>query len=244
MEATGDTQFDFSFCPKLQEMIGTGLAVGRSGKRFERLSALSTSNNLHVLRQMMLHRKPRRTLEIGLCFGGSCLIFAATHRELTGQALKQHTAVDPFQQQVWDDAGLMAVEQAGLTGYVNFQPHFSSIILPRLVEENEQFDLVYIDGSHLFEDVFIDAYYTGRLLSEGGIVAFDDCGDPHVRKALAFLCSNLTDSLQEIDLGPFRADQGRSTEYRLARLLGKTQMRAFRCVAPVTRPWNAHFQNF
>jgi methyltransferase family protein len=91
------------------------------------------------------------------------------------------------------------------------------MILPRLVEENEQFDLVYIDGSHLFEDVFIDTYYTGRLLSQGGVVAFDDCGDPHVRKVLAFLRSNLGDSFEELDLPPFRADQGRSTKYRLAR---------------------------
>ena len=244
MEATREAKFDFSFCPKLEETIKTGAAVGRSGKRFERIGALSTSNNLHVLRQLMLRLKPRRTLEIGLCFGGSCLLFAATHHELTGKALQQHTAMDPFQREVWDDAGLVAVEEAGLAGYVNFQPHFSSIILPRLVEENEQFDLVYIDGSHLFEDVFIDAYYTGRLLPQGGVVAFDDCRDPHVRKVLAFLRSNLSDSFQEVDLRPFRADEGRSTAYRLARLLGQTQMRAFRCIGSVTRPWNAPFHNF
>jgi predicted O-methyltransferase YrrM len=244
MNATKDAKVDFSFCLKLEEMIRTGVAVGRSGKRFENIGALSTSNNLNVLRQLMLRYKPKRTLEIGLCFGGSCLLLAATHRELTGQASKQHTAVDPFQQQVWDDAGLLALERAELAGYVSFQPSFSSIILPRLLEENEQFDLVYIDGSHLFEDVFIDTYYTGRLLSDGGVVAFDDCGDPHVRKVLAFLCSNLGDSFQELDLRPFRTDQGRSTKYRLARLLGRTQMRAFRRVGAATRPWNAPFHSF
>jgi cephalosporin hydroxylase len=244
MKVTSNAKADFSFCLNLEEMIRTGATVGRSGKRFENIGALSTSNNLNVLRQLMFRYKPKRTLEIGLCFGGSCLLFAATHRELTGKAAKQHTAVDPFQQQVWDDAGLLALERAELAGYVSFHPYFSSMILPRLVEANEQFDLVYIDGSHLFEDVFIDTYYTARLLSQGGVVAFDDCGDPHVRKVLAFLRSNLGDSFEELDLRPFRADQGRSTKYRLARLLGRTQMRAFRRIGAVTRPWNAPFHSF
>jgi len=244
VNVTKDNGVDFSFCLKLEEMIRTRVTVGRSGKRFENIGTLSTSNNLNVLRQLMLRYQPKRTLEIGLCFGGSCLLFAASHFELTGKASKQHTAVDPFQLQVWDDAGLLALEQAGLAGYVSFQPYFSSIILPRLVEENAEFDLVYIDGSHLFEDVFIDTYYTGRLLSQGGIVAFDDCGDPHVRKVLAFLCSNLGDSFQEVDLRPFRTDQGRSTKYRLGRLFGRTQMRAFQRIGAATRPWNAPFHSF
>jgi predicted O-methyltransferase YrrM len=244
MKITKDTKADFSFCLKLEETIRTGVAEGRSGKRFENIAALSTSNNLSVLRQLMLRYRPKRTLEVGLCFGGSCLLFAATHRELTGHASKQHTAVDPFQQQVWDDAGLLALERAELADYVSFQPYFSSIILPRLLEENEQFDLVYIDGSHVFEDVFIDAYYTGRLLSQDGVVAFDDCCDPHVRKVLAFFRTNLGDSFQELDLRPFRADQGRSPKYRVARLLGRTQMRAFRRIGRATRPWNASFRSF
>lgn len=243
-ETSLSTAFNFTFCPILEEMIKAGSAVGRSGRRFDEIGALSTSNNLHVLRQLMLQNKPKRTLEIGLSFGGSCLLFTATHRELTGQAAQQHMAVDPFQQEAWDDAGLMAVERAGLSGYLNFQPYFSSVILPRLVENSEQFDLVYIDGSHLFEDVFIDAYYTSRLLSEGGVVTFDDCRDPHVRKVLEFIGRNLGQCLEELDLRPFRADQGRSPKYRLARLMGQTQMRAFRRVRAMARPWNAPFHNF
>jgi predicted O-methyltransferase YrrM len=40
---------------------------------FEGLGALSTVNNLQVLRALMLERRPRRTLEIGLGFGASAL---------------------------------------------------------------------------------------------------------------------------------------------------------------------------
>jgi len=27
---------------------------------------------------------------------------------------------------------------------------------------------MYVDGSHLFEDVFVDAYFGARLLTDGG----------------------------------------------------------------------------
>jgi len=236
--------FDFTFCPVLEEMIQTGATSGRSGKRYNQLGALSTSNNLHTLRQLQLRLKPRRTLEIGLSFGGSCLLFTASHREINGRAGRQHMALDPFQKEAWDDSGLLAVERAGLSDYLDFHPEFSSVALPRLVEKGEQFDLVYVDGSHLFEDVFVDAYYTSRLLPEGGIVAFDDCRDAHVQKVIRFIRQNLRQSLEEVDLAPFRNDQGRSARYRLARLMGRTQMRAFRRIGTLSRPWNAPFNNF
>ena len=235
---------DFAFCPALNEMVHTRVTIGRSGKRFDELGALSTSNNLQILRQLQLELKPRRTLEIGLSFGGSCLLFTAGHREISGRPQRQHMAVDPFQNEYWDDSGLFAVEREGLSEYLDFRPQLSSLLLPRLVENGEQFDLVYIDGSHLFEDVFVDAYYTSRLLSEGGVVAFDDCRDAHVLKVLDFIRRNLRSALLEIDLAPFRADLGRSAKYRLGRLLGKTQMRAFRRVGPLSRPWNTPLNNF
>jgi Methyltransferase domain len=172
------------------------------------------------------------------------LLFTSTHREMGGQAGRQHMAVDPFQQEAWDDSGLLAVERAGLSDYLDFRPQFSSIILPRLLESGEQFGLIYVDGSHLFEDVFIDAYYTSRLLSDGGVVAFDDCRDAHVRKVIQFIRRNMTEALEEMDLSPFRADQGKSVKYRLARLMGKTQMRAFRRVGDLTRPYNAPLHSF
>jgi hypothetical protein len=39
--------------------------------------------------------------------------------------------------------------------------------------------------------VFIDFYYTARILDAGGIVLFDDSVDPHVHKTLRFIRKNL-----------------------------------------------------
>jgi len=40
----------------------------------------------------------------------------------------------------------------------------------------EGFDFIYVDGSHLAKDVFIDAALSWNLLKPGGILAFDDYG--------------------------------------------------------------------
>lgn len=234
----------FRFCPALAEMLRTRRATGKTGKVFDGLDALSTSSNLLTLRSLMLDLKPKRTLEIGLSFGGSALVFGATHRDLGRASTGQHVALDPFQATVWDSSGLIAVERAGLSGYVDFRPAFSAFELPKLVERGEQFEMVYVDGSHLFEDVFVDFYFVGRLLADRGIVAFDDSTDPHVNKAIRFVRANLSASYEPVDLSPFRLDNCRGWRYRITRALGRNQLTAFRRIGRPERTWNALFHQF
>ena len=225
-------------------MLSTRRTIGRTGKVFEGLGALSSINTLVTLRNLYLDLKPQRSLEVGLSFGASALLFTGSHREAGKPGNRQHVALDPFQSSVWDDAGLLRIERAGLASSLDFRSAFSRIELPRLLEEGTRFDFIYVDGSHLFEDVFVDAYYSCRLLTEGGVLAFDDCSDPHVAKVIRFLQRNCRDGLRELDLEPYRTGIGQSLRYRSARLLGRVQMRAFRCVGKVERVWNTSFHNF
>lgn len=234
----------FSFCPELVELISSRHVSGRSGKVFAELGALSTINNLITLRNLYLDPKPQRSLEVGLCFGASALLFTGSHREAGKPANRQHVALDPFQSSVWDNAGLLQVERAGLGSFLDFRPAYSCVELPCFLVAGTRFDFIYVDGSHLFEDVFVDAYYACRLLAEGGVVAFDDCTDPHVAKVIRFLQRTCRDGLRELDLEPYRTEIGRSFHYRVARRLGQIQMRVFRCIGKVERVWNAPFQNF
>jgi len=232
-----------SFCPTLVNIYGQTKLRADSGKEFE-VGACSTVNNLIILKSLFSHIKPTRTLEIGMAFGGSCLLFASMFRLNNVVPAKQHIAIDPFQSSHWEQLGIKAVESAGLAGYVLLREELSSIELPRLVTQPERFDLIYVDGSHLFEDVFVDAYYTVQLLSEQGVVAFDDCSDPHVLKVIHFLRRNRQDSLKELDLSPHRDDQGKSLKYLVAKKLGRTQMTAFRRIGPPVRPWDAPLRDF
>ncbi|HEX2747682.1 MAG TPA: class I SAM-dependent methyltransferase [Verrucomicrobiales bacterium] len=55
----------------------------------------------------------------------------------------------------------------------------------------QSFDFIYIDGSHLAKDVFIDAALSWSLLKPGGIIAFDDYEwgenevNPHAKPRMA-----------------------------------------------------------
>jgi hypothetical protein len=231
------------FCPVLAELLRTRRAVGKTGQVFEGLAALSTDSNLRIIHALMRETRAVRTLDVGLSFGGSALAFCASHKQLGRSPEAQHVAIDPFQATVWDSCGLMAVERAGLAGYMDLRQAYSALELPRLVEAGTRFGLVYVDGSHLFEDVFVDAYFITRLLVEGGIVAFDDSSNPHVAKVLRFLRKSLPRSLEELDLSKYRERRER-VRYRVARYLGKVQMTAFRRVGNLERRWDAPFRPF
>jgi hypothetical protein len=234
---------DFSFCPVLDDMIRTQRTVGQSGRVFEQLGALSTINNLQVIRGLMLERRPARTLEVGLAYGGSALTIAATHRELGHAAAAQHTVFDPFQADDWDNAALAALERAGLSAYIDFRPQLSSIGLPNAASQGDRFGLIYVDGSHLFEDVFMDACFGFRMLEDGGVILFDDCSIDHVAKVLRFVTANWSGWTSEIDLSAHRADGG-SLKYQAARRLGKVQLRAFTRRGSDTRAWDVPLQRF
>jgi hypothetical protein len=122
---------DFDFCPALADMLQTRRTTGRNGKVLDGLDALSTTNNLLILRSLMFDLKSKRTLEIGLSVGGSALVFGATHRDLGRAYVRQHVALDPFQETVWDCSGLMAVERTGLSGYLDYRRLFPLSNFPK-----------------------------------------------------------------------------------------------------------------
>jgi predicted O-methyltransferase YrrM len=234
---------DLSFCPVLDEMIRTQRTVGQTGRVFEELGgALSTVNNLIVLRALMLERRPVRTLEIGLGHGGSALALAASHRDLGHEPAGQHTVVDPFQAE-WDNAALAAFNRAGLDGYLDFRSELSATTLPALTAQRAAFGLIYVDGSHLFEDVFVDAYFGFRLLSNDGLILFDDSSIDHVARVLSFVTANWSGWTEEVDLSRYRADGG-SLRYQVGKRLGKIQLRCFRRTGTDTRAWDVPLRPF
>jgi cephalosporin hydroxylase len=245
MKPQTNTTYEYlKFCPELQSLVRNRRVVGRTGKTFEGLGALSSFNNLAVLRNLCLHLSPKRTLEIGLSFGGSALVFTSCHRDLGHSPARQHIAIDPFQKTVWDDCGLLMAEQAGLSAYLDFRSAFSCLELPTLIRDGQEIDIAYIDGSHLFEDVFLDFYYVSRLLNDGKLVLFDDSSNPHVRKVLRFIHTNNPKNFTLFDLGPYRADQGRSFKYRIGGLMGIRQLVAFKKIGDSERRWDSTFINF
>ncbi|WP_167106203.1 class I SAM-dependent methyltransferase [Mycobacterium sp. DL592] len=47
-------------------------------------------------------------------------------------------------------------------------------VLPQLLDEKQEFDLIYVDGSHFADDVLADGINAWRLLTPNGVLIFDD----------------------------------------------------------------------
>jgi hypothetical protein len=52
-------------------------------------------------------------------------------------------------------------------------------------------DAAFIDGSHLFHNVFVDLFYLGMIVRPGGLVILDDYWLPGVATAARYFETNL-----------------------------------------------------
>jgi predicted O-methyltransferase YrrM len=153
--------------------------VRRQIKATEPLGGPSDAKGRFAWHVLHSHRStPARYLEVGACEGVST---AFVHAILGGEV--QITVVDPFAENVEITDAIMRqafdafsanMEAIGAKEKVRVLKGSSIDHLPRLIEAGEQFDIIYIDGSHATLDVVLDASLCWRLLTPGGLMIFDD----------------------------------------------------------------------
>lgn len=141
-----------------------------------------------VLRDWLIAERPRTVIEIGLAYGASAL--AIGEALLTaGRPDVQHLIVDPFQDQ-FNDAGWSVLVDAGLGDRCSLERQRSQIVLPRLLASGMVADAAFVDGSHIFHNVFVDLHFLSELVRPGGLVVLDDCDWPSVATAAAYFEAN------------------------------------------------------
>lgn len=145
-----------------------------------------------ALRDLAVAEGVERTIEVGLALGMSALFLCQAVLPRGGR----HVAVDPFQTESWNGAGLRTLREAGVEEIVEVVEEESQLALPRLVSEGREFDLAFVDGDHRFEGVFLDLYFMTRLVKPGGLVVVDDMWMPAVRTAVAYVEKNLAATLE------------------------------------------------
>jgi predicted O-methyltransferase YrrM len=145
-----------------------------------------------ALRQLAIAEGAVRTIEIGLALGISALFLCQAVLRRGGR----HVAVDPFQRESWNGAGLRTLREAGVEDVVEVIEEESQLALPRLLSEGREFDFAFVDGDHRFEGVFLDLYFLTRLVKPGGLVVVDDMWMPAVRTAVAYVERNLGVTLE------------------------------------------------
>jgi predicted O-methyltransferase YrrM len=145
-----------------------------------------------ALRDLAVAERAGRTIEVGLALGMSALFLCQALLPRGGR----HVAVDPFQTESWNGAGIRTLREAGVEDLVEVIEEESQLALPRLVSEGREFDLAFVDGDHRFEGVFLDLYFMTRLVRPGGLVVVDDMWMPAVRTAVAYVERNLAVTLE------------------------------------------------
>ena len=121
---------------------------------------------------------PIRILEIGSWEGRSTLFFLTyfPHAQLT--AVDTWAGSDEWHYYATSDLRELEARfdyNVGTGGSRVTKRKGSSLkVLPQLLEEDQKFDLIYVDGSHLAEDALTDSINAWRLLKQDGMIIFDD----------------------------------------------------------------------
>ncbi len=171
----------------IEQIYASGHIEGPNGDLIKLFPTSIPYEEGKALYQLVRTTKPKNTLEIGMAYGISTLFICQAHHD---NGSGRHTAVDPFEHKRWQSIGLLNVRRAGIEGVLRFFEHASHEILPQLIQNGERFELVFIDGSHLFDYAMVDFFLVDKLLEVGGYVVLDDIGLPSVRKLLSFILCN------------------------------------------------------
>jgi predicted O-methyltransferase YrrM len=192
----------------------------RSDGDFECVSL--PASDCDALRDVLLAEQPGTVIEIGLAYGSSALAIAEA-LVATGPWEPRHLIIDAFQGH-FHGAGWAAIAAAGLTGLCRLVEERSQVALPRLVGEGFAADAAFVDGSHIFHNVFVDLFFLRELVRPGGLVILDDCEYPSVATAVSYFEVNTGWAPEPIPV--------------------PTRLRAFRLPAVRTEPGFKSFRPF
>ena len=175
-----------------------------------------------ALRDLLIAEQARVVIEIGLAYGSSALAIGEALVS-KGQPDAKHVIIDAYQHQ-FRDAGSEAITAAGLGNLSTVLTDRSQLALPRLVIEDLIADAAFVDGSHIFHNVFVDLYFLRELVRPGGLIILDDCQWPSVATAVRYF---------EVNTGWQPEEIGQPT-----------RLRAFRLPDPRVEPSFEDFKSF
>jgi predicted O-methyltransferase YrrM len=203
-----------------RELVRDGPLDVRAEGDFERVSI--PDGDADVLRDLLLAENARIVIEIGLAYGSSALAVAEA-LVLPGAEGAAHVIIDVFQDQ-FHNTGWNTIVAAGLTDVCSLRRERSQLALARLVAEGFVADAAFVDGSHIFHNVFVDLFFLRELVRPGGLIVLDDCRLPSVATAVKYYETNTGWQAEPIDR--------------------ETRLRAYRLPNPRIEPSFERFQPF
>jgi predicted O-methyltransferase YrrM len=169
-----------------RKLATEGPVLVRSAGDFERVSIGESDGD--VLRDLVLAEGASTVIEIGLAYGSSALAIAEA-LVAGGPGQGRHLIIDAYQNRFYG-SGWSAIVEAGLTGLCLLFEERSQIVLPRLLSDGFLADAAFVDGSHIFHNVFVDLFYLRELVRPSGLVILDDCSYASVATAVRYFQVN------------------------------------------------------
>ncbi|RMH68591.1 MAG: class I SAM-dependent methyltransferase [Gemmatimonadetes bacterium] len=154
------------------------------------------------LYEFCLAKKPISIIEIGLAYGFSTLFFLAA---ITKNQMGYLTATDPYQTRAWKGIGHVHATthapQWGEKSAFEFYEDSSNRVAVDMARQNRTFDLIFIDGNHLFDAALVDFYMYAPLCKKGGYLIFDDMWMSSIQSVIHFIRKNRND-FEEVPATP------------------------------------------
>jgi predicted O-methyltransferase YrrM len=156
---------------------------------------LRPDTRISVEEGMCLYRlcrdiRAERTMEIGCAYGFSTLYFLAA---ISSNPLATHTAIDPYENNGWGGIAVQNARAVGMDKSFRLIEEKSFLAVPRLINDGTQFDVIFIDGYHRFDDTLVEFTLCGLTCKMGGYIILDDMWMPATRKAVSFVRRNRKD---------------------------------------------------
>lgn len=168
----------------LRQILSTGFVTDAHGRQRPLYAGISATHAA-ILYKAVLKFRPKRVVEIGMCFGISTLSILTALQELNegGRLI----SIDPLEDGYEKEIGLLNVRRAGLDSHHQFigQPSYKA--LPELLKQGLAMDFGYVDGNHVFDHALLDFFYLDKMTAPGGVIAFNDCGWRSIHHVIQFV---------------------------------------------------------
>jgi predicted O-methyltransferase YrrM len=165
--------------------------IGEGGATFpiDAVTRISTEQGMWIHDFCRLTR-PEATLEIGLAYGFSVVYFLAAIR---ANGHGSHSAIDPLQRELWHNIGRERARLLGMADSFKFFEKTAVEALTEFAREGKQFDMIFVDGDHRFENALFDFTLSTAVCKPGGHILLDDWWMPAIKKVVGFIRANRDD---------------------------------------------------
>ena len=171
----------------IEQMFDKHMTYDLNGKERKITGGISLSQ-ANFLKEIIKTRQLCNCVETGVAYGVSTVTICQALSKLEKKGLScQHWGVDPCQYSEHNGVAVAALRRCGLDHLFELMEGPSYIMLPKLVERGESFDLVFIDGWHTFDYTLIDVFFADKMLKPGGILVMHDMQMPSKQKVWNYL---------------------------------------------------------